>query len=148
MFVERRWQPWWLLGLLVTIALSLAIAYGAAINHLVGWILSFLLTLAAFAMWFSSRSHVAVSSDYVGVGRMKLEHQFIKDVLPLDQPEFLIRIRSAARADDMFSLRGSSRGGIVISLDDPTDPYKAWVISSKNPQALAHAIELARLNVG
>jgi len=148
MFVERRWQPWWLLGLLVTIALSLAIAYGSAISDVVGWIMSIILTIVATAFWFSQRSHLVVNASFVRVGKMQLEIEYIDDVLPLDQPEFLTRIRSSARADDMFSLRGSSRGGVVISLNDSSDPIRAWVISSKNPHALAQEIETARLNVG
>lgn len=148
MFVERRWQPWWLLGLLVTIALSLAIAYGAAISSFIGWALAFLLTAVAVAFWYSLRSHIVVTDHQVKVGRMRLELEYIARVQAFDTDEFLTRIRSSARADDMFSLRGGSRGGVVISLNDESDPIKAWVVSSRRPQDLANAIDSARIAVG
>ena len=148
MFVERRWQPWWLLGLLVTIALSLAVAYGAAISSLIGWALAFVLSAVAVTFWYSMRSHIVVNDLQVKVGRMRLELEYIAKVEAFESNEFLTRSRSSARAYDMFSLLGGSRGGIVISLNDDTDPIKAWVVSSRKPHDLANAIDLARITVG
>ena len=148
MYVERRWQPWWLLGLLVTIALSLGIAYGSAISSSIGWLVAVVTTAPVIYFWYSQRSHILVTPTHVRVGQLVLELSAISEVEEFDRENFLIRIRNKARADDMISLRGSNRGGVVISLNDPTDPIKAWVLSSRNPPALTAAIKAALSNVG
>ena len=104
--------------------------------------------MIAVTFWYSMRSHIVVTDHHIKVGRMRLELEFVARIEAFGSNEFLTRIRSSARADDMFSLRGGSRGGVVISLNDPSDPIKAWVVSSRKPQDLANAIDIARIAVG
>ena len=148
MYVERRWQPWWLLGLLVTIALSLGIAYGSAINSDVGWLVAFVTCAPVVYFWFAQRSHIRVTSSHIFVGQLALELSAVGAVEDFDRDSFLIRIRNKARADDMISLRGQINGGVVISLNDASDPIKAWVLSTRHPIDLAASIKVAVGNVG
>ena len=148
MYVERRWQPWWLLGLLVTIALSLGVAYGSAVSPNIGWLVGAVTTAPVVYFWYSQRSHIVITPTHIRVGQLSLELGAVSGVEGFGREDFLVRNRNKARADDMFSLRGSSRGGVVVTLNDPTDPTKAWVLSSRDPFTLTAAINTALSHVG
>ena len=137
---EQRLQPWWLLGLSLLMAVSLGIAYGAAINFVFGTATGLAGSAAALGWWWHGRQPIEVSADGLRVGRMLLAPAAIGRATPLSAADFAVRTSTAARADDVNSLLRRANGGVVVEVNAPTDPFRAWVIGSAEPERLAAAV--------
>jgi len=148
MFIERRWQPVWLLALSLLMLSSLGLAFGSAVSPTFGWVITLIGDAVGIYFWFTFHSHISVGPDGLHIGRMVLEYSAIADVQALDAEHFLQRIRGSARTDDFFSLLHAKAGGVVITLNDPTDPHKHWVIGAKKATEVVAAIGQAQPTVG
>ncbi len=146
-YSEIQFPPIWqaLLGLLVTS--SLGIAYGSAVSSAWGWALGLALSAIALFWWFSKSIRISVSSGFLQIGKMKIEHEFIGKVNSFDQAPFLQRIRGEAHRQDVFILRNLSLGGVEIEIEDSRDPFCHWVVSSKHPSRLTSTLLDGKVNV-
>jgi hypothetical protein len=118
--------------LLVIIVLGLAtlvgVAYGGA------------LTAIGMTLLAISSTHVRVDDRVVRAGRARLPLAAIADAVPLDA-EGMRHARRHGDPRDYLVLRAwSSRRGVAIRLDDPSDPHPRWVVSTRHPDRLATAI--------
>ena len=139
-YFEQRRFPIWALALGLVMTASLGIAWGTAAGSSFGWVTGSLFSFLTLVSWFSAARPVVVDESGLAVGNWHLDPAAIESAEALDADQFTDRIRANARGDDALSLFGSGRGGVVVTLNDPGDPYLHWVIRSKNPQALAAAI--------
>jgi hypothetical protein len=139
-FSERRFQPVWILLFALLMTSTLGVAYAAALSNLIGVVIGFTLSGIAVFAWLRARSDILVDDMFLRVGRMKIERGFIGVVTALDEAAFLQRIRSGAQLTDVLSFTSTRRGGVVVEILDENDPFRAWVIGCKSPQALAQAL--------
>ena len=131
-----------MLALLMTI--SLGIAYAAATDTTLGTLIGFGLSALGVVFWLRAASHIEVTQTHLRVGRLNLERSVIGKVEVLDAAEFLKRLRANAKTTDALLFTRSNSGGVVVEILDSTDHYRHWVISSRNPQALASALNDSR----
>lgn len=140
LYREQRFQPWWILLFALLMTSTLGIAYAAAVSTPVGVIVGSGLSAIAVYAWVRARTDIYVDGGALTVGKMRLDRTFIASVSVLDRAEFLHRIRAGASVADVLSFTSTNSGGVVVELNDPLDPFTAWVIGSKSPQKLAAAL--------
>lgn len=140
MLIERRFQPVWILALGLLMTVSLGVAYGSVLTPLIGWIAGIGSTIPVVWLWLRGRTDIRIDDEFLYVGRFRLERHFVGEVSTFDSTEFLQRIRSGASQNELISIPNPKFGGIVIANLDETDPYRSWVLSSKNPTRTAAAI--------
>lgn len=140
LYRERRSQPLWLLFLALLMTISLGIAYSAATTTALGTFIGIALSAPAIWWWRSRAVDLAVDADTLRVGRMRLERRLITEVEVLNPEQFLHRIRSGASTKDVLSFTTTNTGGVVVRFADPTDPFNAWVLSSRQPERLAASL--------
>lgn len=141
---ELRLQPWWMLAVAISLSASLGIAWGAATFDWLGILIALGASAGTAWWWWSARSPIEVTAEGIRVGKMFLEYAHIGGVEALDPEAFLLRTSSGSRADDVNSLLHRSFGGVVIEVNDPTDPFEHWVIGSRNAAGLAKALSQAQ----
>ncbi len=140
MLIERRFQPVWILALGLLMTVSLGVAYGSVLIPIIGWVAGVGTTIPVVWLWLRGRTDIRMDEQSLYVGRYQLETEYVGDVLELDANQFLQRIRGGASQNELISIPNPKFGGIVISNLDETDPYRYWVLSSKNPKQTAAAI--------
>ena len=141
LFHERLTVPavWWVLAGLF--ALSVLLAVGAYLGPVwaVGTTVATLLMAAAI---FASASIViSVDTDQIR-SKASIEHRYIAGCRALDAEETRRRaVEADARAH--LVLRPYVKTAVEITLDDPDDPVPYWLVSTRNPQRLAAAMQEA-----
>ena len=142
-YSERLWPAWW--AWLVTPALVSvpAIAYGSAYDAMVGWVIFTSLTALAYAALIASSPKVQVDERVFRAGRARLPRWAIKDVAALDRQELRDELRQGdARA--FLSLRTwSTPTAVCVTVGDADDPHPYWLVSTRHPERLAHALREA-----
>ena len=73
MFLERRYQPIWLLGLGLVMTISLGVAYGSVLAAEFGFLLGSFSSALVIWLWFKAGSTIRVTSDGLLVGKYFLE---------------------------------------------------------------------------
>lgn len=119
----------------------LAVAYGAALGALAGWALGLVLGVLSAVVLIWTSPIVEVDASAIRCGPAMLPRAAIAGVEVVDGPQLRIlrgpggdgRIYSAVRT-------WSAPRAVLVTLDDPQDPHPAWLISSRNPDALAAAL--------
>lgn len=129
---------WVLIGVL---AGTLAWAYGAAMGTAAG-LVTFALTAGALGAlaWFSS-PRIGATAQGLRAGRALLPWSAIAGVEPVTR-EAIARLRGPGSDARIYTeLRPwSAPGGVLVTLEDPTDPHPAWLVGSRHPDVLARQI--------
>lgn len=146
LYRERRSQPGWLLFLALLLTISLGIAYAAATTSTFGSVIGAALSIPAVVLWWKSASNITVTEEHLLVGRLKLDLSVIESATVLEPQEFLKRLRTDGKTTDLLLFTRTDAGGVVVELNDPSDPYRSWVLSSRHPQQLADAVNQSRGN--
>lgn len=142
---ERLRVPvsWWVLtavGVLV-----LFIAYDVALGT---WAAAAAAGLAALAggVWLMSQSSLLVGADERGlvVGPALLPTWAVGDVEALDEQQTAHARGAGADPHAFFVLRGYVRTSVRVHVDDPSDPVPYWLVSTREPEALAAALVAVR----
>ena len=97
--------------------------------------------LVAAALFASAAIVISVDTDQIRIGRASIEHAFIAGCRALDVEE--TRRRSGVEADARahMVLRPYVKTAVEITLDDPDDPVPYWLVSTRNPNRLAAAMQ-------
>lgn len=140
MLIERRFQPLWILALGLLMTFSLGIAYGSVLIPIIGWIAGITTTIPVVWLWWRGRSDICINHGFLYIGKYRLEQKYVGEITALSSEQFLLRIRGQAGLSDLISIPNPKFGGIVIENKDDSDPYKHWVISSRNPEQTASRI--------
>lgn len=134
---------WWVLSAIGVLAVF--VAFDAAIGLGLALAAAGLLALAC-GVWLTAQSSVAVAADASGlrVGRASLPTWAMGEVRALDaQATSLARgVQADPRA--FFVLAGYVKTGVRVDVADPADPVPYWLVSTRDPQALAAALLAAR----
>lgn len=143
LYRERRNQPLWQLMLALLLTISLGIAYAAATSSTLGSIIGVGLSVPAVWLWRRAAADIELTDSFLCVGRLRLELSAIGTVTVLTPVDFLKRIRTGAKTTDLLLFNRTDGGGVALEIADETDPYRAWVISSRSPEKFAAALTAA-----
>lgn len=144
-YQERLRLPWWMwpTGLAVAALLAMEIWMGGV--GVRAW-LPFVVLLPATGglLWWLGRIRVAVQDDELRVDDARLPLRFVSDVVPLDADGRREILGPGADPLAFVVQRPWVSGAVQVILDDPADPTPYWVVSSRDPLALADAVLAAR----
>lgn len=101
-------------------AITAVAVYGLALLFLVGQAPKLIVTEATFR-----------------AGRATIDRQFLGAATVVDKDS---RTDSIADARTWKVLRAWIPGGVLVTVNDPSDPTPSWYVSSRNPEALAKAL--------
>lgn len=141
---ERLWPSAWifLAGLLVVPAIVLVFA---PINIFVGIILGVAVYAGLCALLAWASLVIEVTRSEVRVGSARISPVFIGGTVPYPDREAARRAAGPeldARA--WLCLRGWVPTSLRIDIDDASDPCPYWLVSSRDPETFAAAIQTAR----
>ncbi len=118
----------------------LSIAYGAAIDASVGWIMfAVLASLAGVGMYTSSP--IIEVTDVLAVDQARLPLMYVAEVSVLDSTQTReARSRRTDASNFVLVKSWAASQSILVTLNDPKDPHPAWLVSSRHPLELLAAI--------
>jgi hypothetical protein len=143
--LERLWPgAWfWLLG--AGGAVSLGVAYGAALEPAIGWFVAAVAALGVVVLGVRWAARVAVGPAGLRAGRAVLPWSAIGRVLAVDGEHARLARGPQGDASAWMVLRpGVGPGAVVVEVTDPEDPHHTWLVASRDATALASAITQAR----
>jgi hypothetical protein len=137
---ERLWPATWVWILMLGFAgmLAWALAFALGLN----WGLS---TLGACAILITfsvtaTLPTVTVTESGIHVDRAFLPMTSVGDVRALDAAEMNDALHSTPGPTYLAVRPWACREGVLLHLDDSSDPHSYWLVSSRHPQRLAEAI--------
>lgn len=144
-YTERLWPGPWLWIVALGGVASLAVAYAVAVAPWLGWLIGGVGLALLVLMVLRIAARIEVGDDGLRAGRAMLPWQFSGRVLALDGAGAR-RARGPQGDPSAFLLLrpGVGPGAVVVEVTDPQDPHRTWLLASRNPNALARAIERTR----
>lgn len=138
---ERLTAPlsWWLA------AVAFAAVWGWVMLVATNWPIAIVVTgaLAAvdlYAVWRYGSVLVAVDDDTLRVGRASIARQHVGAVQPLNHADYRQQLGVRADARAYLATRPYLSRGVIVPIEDPSDPAPYWLVSSRRPDALAAAL--------
>lgn len=122
--------------------LVFAVAVGAPLPDLVGWLVFFVggAVVGAFVFW--SAPVVCVTSEMLQVGSARLPRTSIASAEALDAHQARAARGQGSDARTFVMLVTWATGKAVhVTLDDPADPHPAWLFSSRHPDRVVRALQ-------
>jgi hypothetical protein len=141
---ERLWPPWWLWVVGWLFIGLLAVSVHAALGPV--WGLIALLAPGALMTWglISSAARIRVSDGELVAGRARIPVEHLGRAQPLDPAEARAVRGPESDPAGYHLIRGWVPGGVKMAVTDPADRTPYWFVATRQPQALATAIEAAR----
>ena len=140
-FRERITVPIWLMAFIAFLLATLDIALWAALGNsalLAAGLVSVGVLILVGAI---APLNIEVTSEWLIVGKARIERRYLSDISVLEREEyFLTRGRNADPAA-YLALRFWLNRGVKIELNDDRDATPYWLISSRDPAALAEALQ-------
>ena len=143
---ERLWPPPWIWLLLWLFALSLGVSFYAALGP--AWGLLALLAPGGLGSWglVSSAARVRVESGELVAGPAHIPVRQLGAAEPLDAEASRATRGPGSDPAGYHLIRGWVPAGVRVAVLDPADPTPYWFVATRRPEALAAAIETARLD--
>jgi hypothetical protein len=134
---------WWVLAAVGTLAVF--VAYDVALSASVAVMATAALALGC-AAWLGSQGsrRVAVDADGLTAGRASLPAWAIGDVEALDPQATALARGVQADPQAYFVLAGYVATSVRVQVDDPGDPVPYWLVSTRDPDALAASLVAVR----
>jgi hypothetical protein len=144
-YEERLVAPplWWLGGLAVAVMLAAGIhSGGSGARSVVPYVVLPLVVLAALA--FSSRARVRVADGVLHVPGARIPLSHVGGIMPLER-EQTRRLRGPLAEPRAFvATRPWLSGSVRVQVEDPEDDTPYWLVGTRDPHALAAALQAAR----
>ena len=142
LFRERLLPPWWVFGIALALAAMVAIAYGAALDPWLGWLVfaggGF---SVSWLLWLTAPV-IEVTEAALTAGRARLPRSSIGGAIELDEAGARSHRGPSADARTFVLLRPwRAPTAVLVTLDDPTDPHPSWILTSKHPDQLVLALQ-------
>ena len=138
---ERLRVPgmWWVVGMFFALTFVTAVGFyaGPMVAVVAGVVTA--AGVAAALLWYGG---IRLRVDAVGlhVGRAVLEWPYAGDVTVHDRASTRSRLGAGADHAAWLLVRGFVPGSVEVAGNDPADPRPYWLVSTRNPEALAQAI--------
>jgi hypothetical protein len=145
---ERLLPKWWVYGLAAGLVAMLSIAYGAAYDAAIGWLM-FAVIFGLLALVMTTGSPIIEVNDGLRVDTARLPISCIGTVEILDPTQTREARRSRSHALDYTLLKlWSSTSSIAVSVEDTNDPHPGWLFSTRHPERIAAAVHNLRQSSG
>ncbi len=137
---ERLWPALWVF-LATALVIPASLLVFLPISLPVGALVAVLLYGAVVAVLLFTTATIEVTGTDLQAGRARMPRNVVSRAQAFEGAEATAErgVRLDARA--WLLLRGWIPGVVRIELDDPSDPTPYWLVSSRNPAALARALE-------
>lgn len=139
---ERLTVPvwWWLVAGVFVV--SVLVAAGFALGPWPGLVMALVsLALVVAVLVPYGGCEVRVDRDALTVGRSRIEWRWVAGVRALDADATVRRLRTEADARAHLVIRSYAPESVEVTLADPADPHPYWLISSRQAEHLAAAID-------
>ena len=140
LYRERLWPSSWMWLLVLALAGTLGIAYGAAYGALVGLATFVPVTALALGLLVLASPVVSLSPDRLRAGRADIPCSVLARCAELDAEGMKRALRSAEPTLFMLVRPWSVTHGVLIEVVDPLDPHTSWLVSSRRPAAFVDAL--------
>lgn len=138
---ERLAVPlrWWAQGTMLVATLWLTVV--VAVPGPTAWVVTALaLGLLALALFWYGDARVIVRDGWFKAGRARIEAEHVGEVAALDAAQTRLVAGRDADARAYLLLRPYVHRAVRVEVVDPADPTPYWLVSSRNPEALADAL--------
>lgn len=139
---ERLTVPatWWVIGMFFALAFVTAVGFyaGPMVAVIAGGGTAAGVGLAL--LWYG-RMMVAADADGLHAGEALLAWPYAGPVIVHDRVGTRLRLGTGADHAAWLLVRAFVPGSVEVAVDDPDDPHPYWLISSRDPEKLAAAIE-------
>ena len=130
-------------GVVIALLIPLAVAWAfLALDSLVYSVVATI--LVAVPVWtytlVRASEQIVVRADGLRVGKAWLERDWIGDVEDFSGAAWNEMLRNAGHSRSWLATRSFHPGGVRITNTDDSDHIEQWLVSSRNPVALAAAI--------
>lgn len=144
MYGERLWPPVWLWVVGWLFVGLLAVSVHAALGPV--WGLIALLLPGGLLTWglVSSAAQIRVVDGALVAGPARIPVEHLGSAHPLDAVESRAVRGPESDPAGYHLIRGWVPAGVKMTVTDPADPTPYWFVATRQPQALAAAIEAAR----
>lgn len=138
---ERLAVPlrWWAQGTMLVATLWLTVV--VAVPGPTAWVVTALaLGLLALALFWYGDARVIVRDGWFQAGRARIEAEHVGEVAALDAAQTRLVAGRDADARAYLLLRPYVHRAVRVEVVDQADPTPYWLVSSRNPEALADAL--------
>lgn len=143
-FREKLWPaPWLFISTALVIPASLLVFL--PINIYVGVAAAIILYVGCVGGLLLSATRIEVSDGALLAGKARLPVDIIGDVRGFSGREATMERGQRLDARSFLVIKGWIDPVVRIELLDPNDPVPYWLVSTRNPQGLADAIQSARV---
>ena len=117
-----------------------ALPFGMPIAISLGLLVPVALNLAVYLL----SPTIEVADGFLSADRIRVPVSLLGEVVPLDGAGFSLKLGPEAHPGAQLMIRGYVKGGAQIPVMDAEDPTPYLLLSSRNPEALAVALEANR----
>lgn len=140
LYQETLRPPIWLLGFLFFLLASVALSIWAAFDDRSG-LITLILAIAALPVINKAMLlRIRVDASELRVGRAHIERKYLDHAIALTMDEMRLTRGRDADPAAYLALRFWQPRGVKIGVRDVRDSTPYWLISSKNAQGLAEAL--------
>lgn len=138
---ERLTAPlsWWMAA--VGFALVWGWVFFVVTTPLITTVVTVLLVVVGFyAVWRYGSVLIEVGPDGLRVGQASVGPEHVGGAVALDRAAYRTQLGTGADARAHLFTRPYLDHGVVVTIDDPSDPAPYWLVSSRDPDAFAAAL--------
>lgn len=96
--------------------------------------------IGVYLVWRHGSLLIAVDGEALRVGRASIDRAHLGAVTPLHRADYRLRLGTGADARAYLVTRPYLDRGVLVPIEDASDPAPYWLVSSRRPDALAAAL--------
>lgn len=136
---ERVWPaPWIFISTALVIPASLLVFLPISLEA--GVVVAIVLYAAIVVVLLSTTPLIVVTPEELRAGRARIERRHVGEARAYHGAEATAQRGVELDARAWLLIRGWVPGVVRVAITDPEDPVPYWLISSRNPDALARAL--------
>jgi hypothetical protein len=140
---EKLWPSPWLF-LIVALVIPASLLIFAPISMLAGVLTAAGLYLGTAVLLVLASPTVRVADGVLTAGNARIQTSLLGEAVPFDGTDATAERGTRLDARAWLLIRGWINPVVRIPLEDPADPAPYWLVSSRNPQKMAAAINGSR----
>ena len=140
---EKLWPAWWLY-LATALVMPASMLVFVPINFTTGVIVAIVLYLGIVISLILGSPVIEVTESALYAGRATLSIDPVGDVAAFRGDAAKLKRGRELDARAWLMIRGWISAVVTVEVKDPADPTPYWLLSTRNPEALAEAIAAAK----
>lgn len=140
---ERLTPPLWLIVSAIIVA-PMASLVLLRENSSIALAAGVVVAVIVIALMLVSAKTIEVAGGELKIGKAHIPVDLLGEPVATTGEEARLARGQKLKAQSFTAIRGGIDGIVVVEVTDPADPTPAWVVSSRTPDRLAAAIEIAQ----